>query len=75
MELTDKVFFLPGDIVKVKRLENSPEMLVIGKATSTINVKGIKSNFFQGIKCKWFTTTGEIQSDTFNTKDLIKINK
>ena len=52
MELTDKVFFLPGDTVKVKRLENSPEMLVIGKSTSTINVGGIKSNFFQGIKCK-----------------------
>lgn len=52
MELTDKVFFLPGDIVRVKRLENSPEMLVIGKSTSTINIKGVKSNFFQGIKCK-----------------------
>ena len=52
MELMDKVFFLPGDIVRVKKLENSPEMLVIGKSTSTINIKGVKSNFFQGIKCK-----------------------
>lgn len=73
METQDKIFFLPGDVVKVSKLSNSPEMLVIGKSTSNVNVRGIKNTLFQGIKCKWFTSTGEIQSDTFNTKDLVKL--
>lgn len=75
MEILDKIFFLPGDTVKVSKLENSPEMLVVGKSTSSVNVRGFKNTLFQGIKCKWFTTTGEIQSDVFNTKDLQKVYK
>lgn len=52
METQDKIFFLPGDVVKVSKLSNSPEMLVIGKSTSNVNVRGIKNTLFQGIKCK-----------------------
>jgi hypothetical protein len=49
-------------------------MIVVQKKTLTIKPKeGNTSNFFQGIVCRWFTSTGELQEAVFNTKDLILI--
>ena len=69
-----KQFFLPGDVVTLRQdLPNKPTMLVVRKVTKTIRTRDIKSDFFQGILCKWFTTAGELQESVFNTKDLIKL--
>lgn len=69
-----KQFFLPGDTVTLRQdLPNKPIMIVVRKVTKTIRVNDVKNDFFQGILCKWFTTTGELQESVFNTKDLIKL--
>lgn len=69
-----KQFFLPGDVVTLRQdLPNKPTMLVVRKVTKTIRTKDTKSDFFQGILCKWFTTQGELQESVFNTKDLLKL--
>ncbi len=71
---TDKVFFLPGDMVTLRQeLPNKPTMYVIRRVTKTIKTESIKGDFFQGILCRWFTNTGELQESVFNTKDLKKI--
>lgn len=48
-------------------------MLVVRKVVNKITVNGIKNEFFQGILCRWFTTSGEIQEAVFSTKDIQKI--
>jgi hypothetical protein len=48
-------------------------MIVIRKVTKTIRTADVKNDYLQGILCKWFTTTGELQEGVFNTKDLIKL--
>lgn len=69
-----KQFFLPGDVVTVKQdIANKPQMLVVKKVTKTIKMNDSRSDFFQGILCRWFTTNGEIQEAVFNTKDLLKL--
>lgn len=69
-----KQFFLPGDTVTLRQdIPNKPTMIVVRKVTKTIRVNEVKNDFFQGILCKWFTTTGALQESIFNTKDLIKL--
>ena len=77
MELEDKIYYQPGDIVTIKQdIPNKPTMIVVEKKTRTIKPKdGIKTNFFQGMKCMWFTTNGELIEHVFSTKDLIKIKQ
>lgn len=70
MENNEKVYFLPGDLVKFKRdLPNSPTMLVVKKVTSKYKT----TSYFQGILCRWFTTEGLLQEAVWNTKDITKI--
>lgn len=73
----DKIYFLPGDLVTLKQeLPNKPIMLVVKKETLTFRPdkdKEDKEDFFKGIRCRWFTTTQELQESVFNTKDLIKL--
>lgn len=73
----DKIYFLPGDLVTLKQeLPNKPIMLVVKKETLTFRPdksKEDKEDFFKGIRCRWFTTTQELQESIFNTKDLIKL--
>lgn len=73
----DKIYFLPGDLVTLKQeLPNKPIMLVVKKETLTFRPdkdKEEKEDFFKGIRCRWFTTTQELQESVFNTKDLIKL--
>ncbi len=62
MEPLEKVYFLPGDVVKIRQLENSPSMIVIKKVNNTITLNGnTKNTYFQGLLCKWFTDTGFVQ--------------
>lgn len=73
----DKIYFLPGDLVTLKQeLPNKPIMLVVKKETLTFRPdkdKEDREDFFKGIRCRWFTTTQELQESVFNTKDLIKL--
>jgi len=71
----DKQFFLPGDRVTIRQqLDNKPTMYVIKKIVKTFRTSGDhKSDFFQGILCRWFTTQNELQEAIFNTKDLLKL--
>lgn len=75
MEQMDKIFFAPGDRVTIKHdLPNKPIMLVKGKETKTIRTATATSDsFFKGIKCFWYTTKGEYQEQTYNTKDLVHV--
>ena len=75
MEITDKIFFMPGDVVTLKQdIPNKPTMLVLKKETYIFkNKTDNKEPILKGIKCRWFTTTGEMQEAVFNTKDLVKI--
>lgn len=73
----DKIYFLPGDLVTLKQdIPNKPVMLVVKKETLTFRPNKDseeKEDFFKGIRCRWFTTTQELQESIFNTKDLIKL--
>ena len=50
-------------------------MIVLKKETMTFrpSKEEDKSDYFKGIKCRWFTTDGIMQEGIFNTKDLIKV--
>ena len=68
----DKIFFNPGDIVKVKHeIENAPTMYVIEKVSRSIMSKsGERETIFIGIKCRWFDDNKALQEAIFSTKDL-----
>ena len=71
----DKIYFLPGDCVTLKQdIPNKPIMIVVKKETSIFkNQVTEPTSSLKGIKCRWFTTEGELQEAVFNTKDLLKI--
>lgn len=72
--MEQKQFFLPGDVVTLRQdIPNKPTMIMVKKMTKSIKIDGNKGNYFQGILCRWFTSTGQMQEATFNTKDLLKI--
>ena len=76
--MDDKIFLNPGEIVTLKQdIPNKPLMIVIKKETSVFKHDSKRLNdkkpILIGIRCRWFTTTGELQEATFSTKDLIKI--
>ncbi len=72
---TEKVFFLPGDTVTIKHdIPNKPIMLVKGKEQKLIN-KSEDGSHLKGIRCFWFTLSGELQESVFSTKDLELIKK
>jgi hypothetical protein len=52
-------------------------MIVVKKETSLFkhDSKGLedKRPILKGIRCRWFTSTGELQESVWNTKDLIKL--
>lgn len=65
----EKIYFKPGDCVKVKQLTQSPIMYVLRKETTLF-----KDNpSLKGIRCRWFTESGLLQEAVFCTKDLIKV--
>lgn len=71
--MEDKMMFFPGDLVSIRQdLPNKPVMVVVRKE-STIFRDENKTNSLKGIRCRWFTTTNELQEAVWNTKDLIKV--
>ena len=72
--MEDKTMFFPGDLVSLRQdLPNKPVMIVVRKE-STIFRDENKNNNLKGIRCRWFTTTNELQEAVWNTKDLIKLD-
>lgn len=76
--MEEKIFLNPGEIVTLKQdIPNKPVMLVVKKETSVFKHDSRRLNdkkpILIGIRCRWFTTTGELQEATFSTKDLIKV--
>ena len=70
----DKIFFAPGDVVRLKQdIPNSPTMIVSKVERYIIKQNNITSPPLKGIKTRWFTTNGELQEAVFSTKDLVKI--
>ena len=73
------IYFNPGDVVQLKQnIPNKPVMIVVKKETSLFkhDDKRLedKRPVLKGIRCRWFTSTGELQESVWNTKDLKKIN-
>ena len=66
----EKVFFTPGQMVKLKQdLPNAPIMVVYKIERSIVrNTNG--KDFLRGCKCRWFTSDGHLQEALFSTKDL-----
>jgi hypothetical protein len=48
--------------------------MVVVRKESTIFRDENKTNSLKGIRCRWFTTTNELQEAVWNTKDLIKLD-
>ena len=76
--MEEKIFLNPGEIVTLKQdIPNKPVMLVVKKETSVFKHDNKRLNdkkpILIGIRCRWFTTTGELQEATFSTKDVIKV--
>lgn len=70
----EKIFFMPGDVVTLRQdIPNKPVMLVLKKETSMFKNKQGEDSILRGIKCRWFTVSGELQEAVFNTKDLVRI--
>lgn len=63
--MDDKIFFKPGDVVRLRQAIPSPSMLVIKKEKSYFN------DGMLGLRCRWFTTNNLLQEAVFNTRDLI----
>jgi hypothetical protein len=72
MEMTDKTFFISGDIVTLnKDIDNLPKIVVVDKVTrSLMNKDGNKETIFVGIKTRWFDKNQTLQEAIFSTKDL-----
>ena len=77
--MEDNIYFNAGQVVTLKQdIPNKPVMLVVKKETSLFKHGGTrtldKKPILIGIRCRWFTTSGELQESIFNTKDLILVN-
>lgn len=74
--MEEKVFLNPGELVTLKQnIPNKPIMIVVKKETSVFKHDRLndKKPILIGIRCRWFTTNGELQEATFSTKDLQKV--
>ena len=73
--MEENIFYKPGDIVQIKQdIPNKPLMIVVKKEKNkNKNNMEDKKNVLKGIRCRWFTTTGQLQETIWNTKDLILI--
>lgn len=75
MMTEENIFYKPGDIVQLRQdIPNKPLMIVVKKETSLFkNNMEDKKNVLKGIRCRWFTTSGQLQETVWNTKDLILV--
>lgn len=73
--MEENIYYKPGDVVQLKQdIPYKPLMVVVKKETSLFknNVED-KKNILKGIRCRWFTSTGQLQETVWNTKDLILV--
>ena len=82
----EHIFFCPGEICQIKQdIPNRPTMVVkrivkarlpeLSKTASSkeqLDHEKKNKNAFLGVKCFWFTASGEYQEELFNSKDLEK---
>lgn len=76
MTIEEKIYFNPGDLVKVRheKLENVPVMYVLEKITRNITTKeGNTDNVFVGIRCRYFDKNQVLREAVFSTKDLVHV--
>lgn len=68
----NKIYFNPGDKVKVRHFEDAPVMYVIEKVTKNITHRSTSDSesIFIGIKTRWFDKDNRLQEAIFSTKDL-----
>lgn len=69
----NRIFYSPGDIVKLRHesLDYVPNMLVKEKVEKSFKDKDGKiSNTFIGIRCIWFDKNQVLREAIFSTKDL-----
>lgn len=67
----EKVFYNPGDIVRVRHnIDCRPKMYVMEKVTRSFKKEGSAETVFVGIKCRWFDANFSLCEATFSTKDL-----
>lgn len=73
--MEDNIYLNPGEIVTLRQdIPNKPLMVVVKKETSIFkHDRTNKRPILIGIRCRWFTSTGELQEAVFSTKDLVKI--
>lgn len=74
--MEENIFYKPGDIVTLKQdIPNKPLMIVVKKETFLFkNSMEDKKNVLKGIRCRWFTTAGQLQETVWNTKDLVLVH-
>lgn len=74
MDIENKIFFKPGDLVKVKhKLEYAPLEMVVIKVEKVHTVNN--EHALAGVLCYWFNAKKEYMQNRFNTKDLEHIYK
>lgn len=72
MNNEEKIYFLPGDLVTIKLdIPNKPLMVVKGRDVRYF--KDSEMNHLKGIKCWWFNTNQELQTQVFHSKELQKV--
>ena len=71
----EKVYFSPGQLVKLKQnIPNSPIMIIYRIERSIMrNTNG--KDILKGCRCRWFTSDGFLQEALFSTKDLILVEE
>ena len=69
-----RIYYNPGDKVKVRHFEDAPVMYVIEKVTKNISHRSADpESIFIGIKTRWFDKENRLQEAIFSTKDLIHV--
>lgn len=63
------VYFNPGDVVVIKQDIKKPKMVV--KHITRARDKAIDKNVLYGAVCTWFSEDMKLQTERFNTKDLM----
>ena len=70
----NNIYFNPGQIVQLKQaIPNKPSTILVKQeppSSKHDSKREEKRPILIGIRCRWFTTNGELQEAVFNTKDL-----
>lgn len=71
--MEEKVFFNPGEVVKLRQPQlDSPNMLVTKKEMTIVSKD--RKHIFKGVRCRWFAKDHTLHEAIFNTKDLVHVS-